>query len=205
MAEGKQAESTARASDPGQLRVSDSKVRDLHPELYERKGLMRFLNQPTAEQKEKLQRLASHLQHGDSRAAVVVSGNPLVVAAYTDELDCVALLRFPDEMARAYQLQPGSRLLTLNSYGRGTQVASDLLPGPACTQRWTNFCPVIAEFVSDDVARIGMRKAEISEEEWARTWEQAQAYSTTRGLACRDGRPLMAHKPAPDAAQTQAA
>ena len=41
--------------------------------------------------------LKEQLLHGDSRAAVVVSVDPLLlVAAYTDELDCVALLRFPD-------------------------------------------------------------------------------------------------------------
>lgn len=186
----------SRASDPGQLRLSDTKLQELHAELYERKGLMRLLNQPSAEQKEKIARVVSQLQHGDSRAAVVVNAEPLIVAAYTDEMDCVALLRFPDELARNYQLQPGTRLLTVNSYGRGAQLAPDLEHGPASYHRWTNFCPIIADFVSDDIVRIGQRKAEISEAEWARTWELAHAYVSKRGWLCRDGRPLLAGTPA---------
>ena len=35
-----------------------------------------------------LQRIAEHLEHGDSRAAIVVSTDPeLLIAAYTDESD----------------------------------------------------------------------------------------------------------------------
>ena len=42
--------------------------------------------------------IAEHLIFGDSRAAVVISIYPkLIVAAYSDELDCVAMLLFPRE------------------------------------------------------------------------------------------------------------
>ena len=40
--------------------------------------------------------MAEHLEHGDSRAAIVISTDPeLLIAAYTDELDCIAMLRLP--------------------------------------------------------------------------------------------------------------
>jgi len=44
----------------------------------------------------KIEAISNHLKMGDSRAAVVISIHPkLVIAAYTDELDCVAMLQFP--------------------------------------------------------------------------------------------------------------
>jgi hypothetical protein len=124
--------------------------------------------------------LDEHLQLGDSRAACVISIEPLVVAAYTDELDCVAMLGFPDWLAEEHRLNVGDRLLTVNTYragegsglvlagGRPDGIALDLEAGPGHTGRWINFYPVIAEFVSDDVERIAQRKAAISEKEWAR-------------------------------------
>lgn len=45
------------------------------------------------------------LAHGDSRAAVVVSVSPLLVACYCDDLDGVCLLRFPDSLAAGHRLQ----------------------------------------------------------------------------------------------------
>ena len=64
-----------------------------------------------------MQRIAEHLEHGDSRAAIVVSTDPeLLIAAYTDELDCVAMLRLPKEpLVSKYSLLRGSRLLTVNT------------------------------------------------------------------------------------------
>ena len=65
-----------------------------------------------------MQRIAEHLEHGDSRAAIVVSTYPaLLIAAYTDELACVAMLRLPKEpLVSKYSLLRGSRLLTVNTY-----------------------------------------------------------------------------------------
>ena len=40
-----------------------------------------------------MQRIAEHLEHGDSRAAIVVSTDPeLLIAAYTDESACIQIL-----------------------------------------------------------------------------------------------------------------
>ena len=38
------------------------------------------------------------------RAAVVIAVKPLLIAAYTDELDCIAMLHFPEELAAEYAL-----------------------------------------------------------------------------------------------------
>ncbi len=52
-----------------------------------------------------------------------------------------------------------------------------------------NFWPVIAEFVSDSVARIDERKREIGEDEWLRT-EQLGRERMKQAFKMRDGRPF---------------
>jgi hypothetical protein len=149
---------------------------------------------------------AARLWKGDSRAAVVVSVAPLLIAAYTDELDCVALIRFPQELAQLYGLEVGSRLLTVNGYVRDEGVAKDLIPGPASYHRYGNFIPLIAEFLSEDGPRIEFRKQEIAEPEWQRARELGDAYLSRPGLRYRDGRPLYSWFPAalaPDLTETE--
>src|SRR5258708_34960921 len=91
-----------------------------------------------------------HLRLGDSRAAVAVRGSPMLVAAYTDELDCVAVLEFPSKFVKRFALEQGSRLLTVNTYTALPSVAPDLFAGSGSLDRWQNFYPLIAEFLSDD-------------------------------------------------------
>jgi hypothetical protein len=128
------------------------------------------------------------MSFGDSRAAVVVSSDPLLVAAYTDELDCVAILRFvpgppiPD-------LPVGSRLLTVNTYKRGTRLDSDLFPGPLRLDRWVGFYPIIADFICADQDLIDRRKAGIDEQEWERTLRFGMEYLSAHSRASRDGSP----------------
>ena len=73
----------SRASDAVGVSVDDAKMKQLCP------GLYGFWNSIFGSQ---LAQLKEHVKLGDSRAALVVSLNPLLVAAYTDELDCVAML-----------------------------------------------------------------------------------------------------------------
>jgi hypothetical protein len=141
-------------------------------------------------------KLDEHLQIGDSRAAVVVSRTPLLVAAYTDELDCVALLGFPAQFLDRFGLNVGTRLLTVNTYWAMPQVAADLSAGPAELGRFQNFYPLIAEFLSDDSARIARRKAEIGEPEWERCLALGREYLTRRPGLARDGSPFHSARPA---------
>jgi hypothetical protein len=184
------------ASDPGGIRLSDFKLRRFHPELYRSKGIWRWFGGLSPMQRFWLTRMREHLLHGDSRAALVVSVQPLLVAAYTDELDCIALLHFPQELAGEYGLQVWTRLLTVNIYAFGTQPVADLESGPASYHRYSNFTPLIAEFVSEDRDRIEHRKAEIGEAEWQRTAALAHAYFARHGPLARDGRPMHSDTPA---------
>lgn len=189
------------ATHPGQVRLSHARLHRLHPEMTSAGAWWRTLllgQRPTHPvlwiRACVYIALDEHLQHGDSRAALVVRTAPLLVAAYTDELDCVALLRFPETLVSEYGLTPGSRLLTVNSYQLG-RVASDLTVGPASYHRYGSFWPLIAEFLSDDQERIEERKQEIEEEEWSRTATLAETLLARPHYSVRNGLPLFSRRP----------
>jgi len=183
---------TTHASDPGGIRLSDAKLRRFHPELYGIRGLLDDLlsSGDDLSAADTRAMLHQHLALGDSRAAVVVSVAPLLIAAYSDDLDCVALLRFDDVLAREYELATGSRLLTVNTYTRQPDVRGAVIPGPGASDMWTDFWPLIADFLSDDLDPIKKRKRGIAHEEWAKTLEHGKALLAGRAHATRDGRPL---------------
>ena len=90
----------------------------------------------------------------------------------------------------------GSRLLTVNTYFSGGTTASDIVRGPRASQRWSNFHPVIADFVAAERGRVEGRKATISEPEWQRTWLLGQQFLGTRPGQLRDGAPHLSKRPA---------
>lgn len=180
------------ASDPGRLTFSPAMFRRLQPDT---QGLSGLVWRITGVLEEAI--LREHLDLGDSRAALVMSLSPLVVAAYTDELDCVALLGFPDFLVAEHRLTRRARLLTVNTYRPGWRVAMDLVPGPASTERYVNFRPIIGDFVSEDRERLERRKAAIPEPEWQRCAERAEAHYRVLGQRVRDGSPLRCEEPAP--------
>jgi hypothetical protein len=205
---------TTRASNPVRVEPSLTKLFRLEPRLAPlsdrakqdeqppktpskpKTGAERLASLPLTEQDRtnKIETLRIHLQGGDSRAAVVVTVKPLLVAAYTDELDCVALLQYPDWLTQEFDLKPGSRLLTVNMYSTGT-AAEDLTKGPKELKRYGNFYPIIADFVTDDQERVRKRKAEISEDEWTRCADFGKKYLERDPLYVRNGSPLQSVAP----------
>jgi hypothetical protein len=175
------------ASDPGGLRLSIDLLRQIEPAFGELLGPALDRSRDAAEL---VERLDEHLRLGDTRAACCVSVEPLLVAAYSDELDCVALLSFPGWLADRFGLLPGFRLLTVNTYMDEANLAPDLVAGPRQLGRYTNFYPVIADFVSEDTERIDQRKATISEEEWRRCDELGEDYVRDSPGQWRNGSPL---------------
>jgi hypothetical protein len=188
---------------PGELSLSDAKLRLLQPELF---GEGTFLcgancakNHPAAEMREFI---AEHMQLGCASAAVVLSLDPVLVAAYACDLDGVVLLVFPRAFAEEHRLQVGSRLLTVNTFERMNfessgelAYACDIIPGPRRTD-WSNFAPFIGEFMSDDAEGIAARKAAIDEQTWQRARELGEERVKTLGaLTARDGRPTKAGVP----------
>lgn len=175
----------AHAENAALLALSEERLHRLQPVLFE---LAKWSQ--AADRETWLESIRHTLARGDSRAAVVVDAAHAVVATYTDELDCVALLQFDPGLALVHGWQNGTRLLSANSYfGRDKGIAPDLQPGPGDTGRWGNFWPLIADLLTDDQASLAARKRLIGEAEWDRTWQLGRRVLAERGTA-RDGRPL---------------
>lgn len=189
-----------QASHPGGFPLSRAKLKLLQPELF---GPLSWIGwdwengKPQNRASIWLTRIEEQLLFGDSRAAVVVSTSPLLVAAYTDEIDCVALLRFSRRFISEYNLERGSRLVTVNTYEFADgSYETDLKPGPESYGTYGNVFPMIADFLTDDVARLAERKLEISEDEWRRTETLGQSYRREKYARPRDGRPCWSFLPA---------
>lgn len=187
---------TTSATDPGKITLSEPKLKVLRPDLCGVANIWNSILNVFGRGNEQRTYIEEQLQFGDSRAAVVVSLQPLLIAAYTDELDCIAMLRFPDHFCHGYNLALGTRLLTVNCYGREPNYDPDLILGPMMIKRWTGFHPLIADFLTNDLHRLALRKQEIAEDEWQRTWAMGLEYANRRPGIARDGRPVYSSIPA---------
>jgi hypothetical protein len=191
------------ATEPGRMTLSIARLRVVRPDLF---GAGRLLQAakvfmeivpPGGERKQ----LAEQLERADSRAAVVLETSPLTVAAYSADLDCVAILKVDDPLGatlvRDHQLSAGSKLITVNTYSDALrEIAPDLVRGPLAVGPWTNFNPVIGDFLTDDRDRLEQRKKAIKGSEWERVRLLGEAYRAARPGVARDGRPGRAGRPA---------
>ena len=198
----------SQATEPGLVTLSDEKLERFHPEFYNlpwwmfwRWGSYRFY------EKCKVQ-MAEQLYYGDSRAAMVIGLDPLLIAAFSWELDTIADIIFKEQatphpeygewyprglashLIRRYNLKMGSRLLTVNAYKRrAEEMAPDLRLGPRARGIYGNFAPYIADFLTDDMVRVSERKRQIPEEEWQRVYQYSLELTVNREFRPRDGRP----------------
>jgi hypothetical protein len=142
------------ASDSGRFSLDEQKLRALFPDF-----------EWTADQ---LAYLDEHLQLGDSRAAIVASVDPLVVSAYSDELDGVILVNFPDHLVKHYSLAVGDLLIASWVYPRSPQAPRDIVQGDHNLGRYNNGAPIVADFFSNSQDKIKKRKEGVSSAEWDR-------------------------------------
>jgi hypothetical protein len=176
------------ASDPGNITLSEARLFKLTPELNDPK-------EPLETRRKLIDRTAEHLGQGDARAAVVIDAAKGIVAAYTDEMDCVVLLRFERHFAVNERWQDGTRLLTVNRYGfKRDGVAPDLQPAPGAVTEFGNFTPLIADLLTEDRQALDVAKARIGEAEWLRAQALGQAL-WRKGATPREGRPLWSGDP----------
>ena len=131
------------------------------------------------------ERVVEHLADGLAGAAVVVQLRPLLVLAYTEDLDWGVLLSFTDAEARG--LVVGSQLLTVNTYLAGT-LAEDLAHGPRSTHAWSDCYPLIADFLCNDMRQVHERKREVEQWQWRRA-AQIGGLLLGAGAKPRDGNP----------------
>ncbi|MFT5469954.1 MAG: hypothetical protein ACI8UO_005077 [Verrucomicrobiales bacterium] len=180
-------EDAAQASDPAKLRLSRDRLFEFQGEGSPIEGTLAV---------DYYEKVDDHLWNGDARAAIVVEVDPVVVAAYSDELDCVVMLGFPDVLHEAFNFEPGLQLLAVNLYRSLKHgLAVDLVPGPRDSKLWGNFVPIIGEFFSEDWDRIEKCKSKIKDDEWQRCWDLASAYVEARPGVWRDGLPRAAQIP----------
>lgn len=190
------------ASNPMIITMSDEKLMRLCPTLFFSTGLNGTLRCFFWDGLALRYWIRDMLLHGDSRAAVVMSTTPLLVACYCDDSDAVCLLQFPDSFREEYGLRVGSRLVTvLNSYVEGTQerpgvVAEDLVQGDLCHPYYVNFWPLIADFMTKYTHTVEARKRQISDSEFEHCRTLGKEHLRRFGGVARDGRPDRSMRPA---------
>ncbi|MGH9832583.1 MAG: hypothetical protein ACREBD_37905 [Blastocatellia bacterium] len=186
------------------LTLSHRKLKALEPELYSSRSWQKFLREngyrlasPTEDADHWKSYVEENLRRGDCRAAVVVSTSPLLIAAYAGELDCIAMLRFTDQLVPKHGLSVGTQLLAVNLYLEWNFfLPEDLNPGSRQTGKYRNFAPMIADFLTDEVNLVEEKKAGIAKAEWRRAEALGREYLKRHGEKARDGRPLLCHLPA---------
>jgi hypothetical protein len=183
------------ATSPAGLALSEKLLRRLHPELFGVRGGIHDLVMAPEQASSRISvlRLEEHMRMGDSNPAIVIQKTPLIIAAYSYDLDAVLLLRLPDELATRHGFEVGDRLLSINTYGKGLP-ARDIEKGAEATG-WDNFHPVIAELACEDEATIAVRKKKIDERFWLRAEEMGRAKLARQDIPPRDGLPARAHIP----------
>ncbi|KAJ7781022.1 hypothetical protein B0H16DRAFT_604896 [Mycena metata] len=171
----------SRASAPGGLTASIFKVDKLE-------SLTIGVKSPSLGDHNQIYTLAlliNHLKYGLAEPGIVVSITPdwLKVAAYSCEFDTIVVLGFPTkaiDLVAPNKTRPtvGTRLLVVSQFTRrdspATQgVQADITMGPRTLDKWHNFHPLVAQFVSDDshAPLWKERMDEVDEDLWQDTWE----------------------------------
>jgi hypothetical protein len=132
--------------------------------------------------------IKEHLWLGSVHPAMVLSLEPGRVAAYSSDLDCVAILAYSPDFLEEFGLTERSRLIGVNYYSTGPKEA-DIEFGPGKCTSWTGMTPIIAEFVTREGARLEKLKEDIPKRLWARTWELGQERIRSHPKVWRSGKP----------------
>ena len=127
------------------------------------------------------------LFYGDTQPAVVVSTAPLLIGAYSDEMDAVVMLRFPDEFAKQYKLTVGTRLTTSNVYFTERAIADDIHIGEKDSRQYTDFAPLVQLFFGKKDDKIMEKTKLFGEDVWQAVSEKANEYLRFYPNCSRDG------------------
>jgi len=172
----------------GLFTASEPRLRAMLPDLYGISGALSHWFHALTRRFSRRDIVREHLWLGSIHPALVMSTDPLRVAAYSSDLDCVALLEFDPELAAEFRLKRQSRLINLNYYSTGPKHA-DIVFGPGKCTDWNGMLPMIANFLTEDRRRLAEQTAAIDDALWRRTWELGKEYVERYPHAWRDGRP----------------
>lgn len=176
------------ASEPGNIHISDEKWSEVADLL----GLSFF-------EKIKYNRNRKYIDEymylGDTQPAVVMSTSPLIISAYSDEMDAVMLLRFPDILAEKYGLEDGTRLTVSNTYSmyadysrvKRADVAADIIPGKNFSGSFFDFRPIVTVFLSDDTDAIKRHTDNVPDALWEYVEALSRKYAEKYPERTRDG------------------
>lgn len=130
--------------------------------------------------------VANVLKYGDTQPAVVMSADPLRIAAFSDEMDAVVMLEFPAELAERYSLSPGTRLTTSCCYFRGER-PKDIFYGPDRSDSLTDVVPVVQLFLGRGDAKIADKVSLFDGAVWDRVSTLGKDYLSAHPDLKRNG------------------
>ena len=178
------------ASREAGLTLSSGKLQKLRPWFFGWRGVLtaisNFIGPPLSGT---LGSIRTHVQRGDSNAAILLEVSPPLVAAYSEDLDSVPLLTFTPDSVDAPGLKPGTRLIAVCTYRPNGPAEDDIVLGPGADGSWVDFTPIIGDFVSDDRARLDQLRALIPAAHWTQCAELAKRCRQANPGKARDGRP----------------
>ena len=131
--------------------------------------------------------VARALCYGDTQPALITSLSPLTIAAYSDEIDGVLMLRFPDEFVDKFNLYPGMRLTTSNVYFRHEEFPADILVGENFSRNYNDFLPVVQLFLGKNDKKIKAKTQLFGEDVWKHVEACAALYTQKHPDLFRDG------------------
>jgi hypothetical protein len=177
------------ASDSIGINIDVNKLKFLIPEIFNisEKIKYKFRNWGF---KSDIEFIAEHVKNGDSQGAIVVSVNPLLIAAYNEDIDCIVMLKFEQKIQNKYNFKIEDKLLCVNAFGESDNLQSDLIPGKNNLKIWQLVHPIIADLVSSDKIKLKKRKDEIGDNGYEYIWKLANDYMNLKNGIYRNGKPF---------------
>ena len=124
------------------------------------------------------------LMFSSTNPAMVMSIDPLLIAAYSSDIDAVAMLQYPQQMLEIYNLEKYDKLITVNGYLTAV-IHKDLFPGPESSRTWKDFFPTIVDFLTSDYIQLRKHKQNIPEVLWNYVKCLGEDYLKNGGGKCR--------------------
>jgi len=180
----------------GGVRLSEERLHVLEPglkgwrgKLFDARLTLGSLSRLTA-----VEVFSEHLMYGDAAPALVVSTAPLKVAAFAPGLDAVVMLEFEDAVRDALPETPdvGDRLLVINTYEPMNEdgYVRGVIPGPNAPGQFRNAAPLVADWLTEDTARVQLIKGSFPEALWRYVDGLASSYVEYFGEKARAGNPV---------------
>lgn len=169
---GNYVDPNSHAENAGNVELSEEKFRQVRDKILK----ISFFDR--TQYNKNFERINDYMMNGDTQPAIVYSVNPLIISAYSDEMDGVVFLKFPKRLAKIYNLHEGMRLVTSNVYNNWDyKIAKDIEIGDGYLNRYVDFTPIVQLFLTDS-ENYAMKRTELFDEEvWDRVNYLTKEYS----------------------------